>query len=96
MSSSTKDKDRIEPALQLKIKRSLFLRLAPFMLWLMAICLPMFIGSRVYFMSLRQRRLDIASQARQQLMAKAQQLSFRLQHKTIARSFFVTVHVVEV
>ena len=58
------------------------------MLWLMAICLPMFIGSRVYFMSLRQRRLDIASQARQQLMAKAQQLSFRLQHKTIARSFF--------
>ncbi|NLF98056.1 MAG: adenylate/guanylate cyclase domain-containing protein [Candidatus Riflebacteria bacterium] len=88
MSSSPTDNTKVESSRQLKIGRSMFLRLAPVMLWILAICLPMLIGSRVYFISLRQRRIDIADQARQQLMAKAQQLSFRLQPKTIARNFF--------
>jgi class 3 adenylate cyclase len=77
-----------KPSIQLKIERSLFLRLAPVLLWVLAVFLPMLIGSRVYFMSLQKRQQDLAAQSRQHLMARAQQLTFRLQPKTIARSFF--------
>ena len=75
-------------AVKLKIERSLFLRLAPVLLWVLAVFLPMLIGSRVYFISLQKRQQNLAAQSRQQLMARAQQLTYRLQPKTIARSFF--------
>ncbi len=76
------------PSIRLKIEHSVFLRLAPVLLWVLAVFLPMLIGSRVYFMSLQKRQRDLAAQSRQQLMARAQQLTYRLKPETIARSFF--------
>lgn len=74
--------------LQLSITPSVFLRVAPIIIWALAIMLPMFIGSRLYFAFLRQQQREIAAQNKQMLMTRSQQFMSRLNADQIARTFF--------
>ncbi len=73
---------------RLEIKRSSFLRSAPVIIWALAIMLPLLVGSRLHFASLRQNQTEIISQAKQLLMTRSQQFIERLKPDRIARSFF--------
>ena len=74
--------------IKLEIKRSRFLRMAPIIIWALAVMLPLLFGSRLYFASLLQHQHEIASQTRQLLMTRSQQFMTRLRHDQIASSFF--------
>ena len=74
--------------IKLQISRSRFLRMAPLIIWVLAVLFPMLIGSRLYFASLKQQQQEIAAQTRQLLMTRLQQFMARLKQDQIARSFF--------
>ena len=69
--------------IKLEIRHSLFLRLAPVILWAMVILAPLFVGSRLYFESLRQNQQEIGNLANQHLMTRAQQFMAQLTPKRI-------------
>ncbi|EKD81245.1 MAG: hypothetical protein ACD_39C01894G0002, partial [uncultured bacterium] len=72
----------------LQIRRSIFLRMAPLIIWALAIFLPLLVGSRLYFSSLRQHQQEITSQTRQMLMTRLQQFMARIKPDQLARNFF--------
>jgi|GEM_PF-1298898 class 3 adenylate cyclase len=74
--------------IKLQIRRSRFLRMAPLIIWALAVFLPMLVGSRLYFASLQQQQQEIAAQTRQLLMTRLQQFMARLNPDQIAQSFF--------
>ncbi len=62
----------------LSVKRSVLLKVAPLLLWLIAICLPIIVGRSIYLETFIQEKLRVSSMSRKNLMTRARELESKL------------------
>jgi class 3 adenylate cyclase len=62
----------------LNIRRSTFMKVAPVLLWLVAIFIPVLVGRNLYFATFKDQQEQLAAMGQHQLMTRARELEARL------------------
>ncbi|HNS09417.1 MAG TPA: adenylate/guanylate cyclase domain-containing protein [Candidatus Ozemobacteraceae bacterium] len=62
----------------LNIRRSTFMKIAPVLLWLVAVFIPALVGRNLYFATLKEQQEQFAAMGQHQLMTRARELDARL------------------
>lgn len=70
----------------LNIRRSFYLKIAPVLLWLLAVLVPVFVGRHIFLDSFKQQQEQIRSMARHHLMTRAREFEARLEPGKIIKA----------